>query len=105
MKVLAHLKFLRGTKFDIFGRSEERRLERQLIVDYEKTVNQLLASLSQENRELAVEIASIPEQIRGYGVIKLDNAKRAKLREIELLDRFDKPEPILVVSSSTIATS
>ena len=66
MKALACFKFLRGTRFDIFGRTEERRMERQLILDYEKTLNQLLDALSTNNLALAVEIASLPEKIRGY---------------------------------------
>jgi len=100
MRLLAVFKFLRGSRFDIFGRTQERLIERQLIVDYEKTVNRLLASLSQENRELAVEIASIPEQIRGYDAVKLENVRRAKQRETELLDRYEKSAPLLVVQGS-----
>ena len=68
--VLAKLKGLRGTAFDIFGRTEERRMERALIGEYEQTVETLLAGLTRDNHALAVEIASLPETIRGYGHIK-----------------------------------
>jgi len=64
-KLLAKLRFLRGTALDIFGRTEERRTERQLVADYEKTLDELLAKLSPDNHALAVQIASIPEDIRG----------------------------------------
>jgi len=90
-RVLAKLKGLRGTAFDIFGRTEERRMERQLIQDYEKTVDELLAKLTHDNHALAVEIASVPEHIRGYGHVKLRHLKEAKAREDALLARFRQP--------------
>jgi indolepyruvate ferredoxin oxidoreductase len=66
-KLLKKLKFLRGGAFDIFGRTEERRMERQLIVDYKATLEELLGKLTLGNHALAVEIARIPESFRGYG--------------------------------------
>jgi indolepyruvate ferredoxin oxidoreductase len=89
--VLAKLKGLRGTAFDPFGRSAERRRERQLITDYERTVGGLLESLSAENYEIAVDIASIPEQIRGYGHVKERHIKDAKAHEADLLNAFHDP--------------
>lgn len=89
--VLAKLKGLRGTAFDPFGRSAERRRERQLITDYERTVGGLLESLSAENYEIAVDIASIPEQIRGYGHVKERHIKDAKAHEADLLNAFRDP--------------
>ncbi|MEN9544340.1 MAG: hypothetical protein RLZZ598_1173 [Pseudomonadota bacterium] len=68
--LLAKLKGLRGGAFDIFGRTEERRSERALIDEYRASIEELLAGLSAERLALAVEIASIPEQIRGYGHVK-----------------------------------
>ncbi len=70
VRLLAKFKGLRGTALDIFGRTEERRMERALIEEYEQTVGTLLAGLTRENHALAVEIASLPETIRGYGHIK-----------------------------------
>ncbi len=67
--LLAKLKFLRGGRFDVFGRTEERRMERKLISDYEATVQVLLDGLD-DRLALAVEIASIPEHIRGFGHVK-----------------------------------
>ena len=72
-KLLAKLKGLRGGAFDVFGYTAERKMERQLIDDYFATVDELLAKLDRDNHALAVEIASIPEQIRGYGHIKEAN--------------------------------
>jgi indolepyruvate ferredoxin oxidoreductase len=68
--VLAKLKGLRGTAFDIFGRTEERRTERALIGEYRASIDEVLQTLSASNLTQAVEIARIPEDIRGYGHVK-----------------------------------
>jgi len=82
--LLARLKGLRGTPFDVFGYSEERKLERELIHDYEALIRELLTTLSPKNHRVAVELASLPERIRGYGHVKAHNialvaAEREKL--------------------------
>src|SRR5690349_3750432 len=68
-RVLQSLRGLRGTAFDVFGYTEERRMERSLITDYETDIERLLTTLSPANHSLAVQIASIPEEIRGFGHI------------------------------------
>ena len=88
---LARLKRLRGTVFDPFGYSAERRIERELIGAYERVVEELLAGLTLDNHRLAVEIAGIPEQIRGYGHVKARHLRAAKDREAELLAAFRAP--------------
>ncbi|WP_454828010.1 indolepyruvate ferredoxin oxidoreductase family protein [Pseudoxanthomonas wuyuanensis] len=90
-KLLAKLRFLRGGAFDVFGYTAERKSERQLIGDYEKTVGGLLASLDAGKLALAVEIASLPEHIRGYGHIKEAHLHTAKAREAELLRQWSDP--------------
>jgi indolepyruvate ferredoxin oxidoreductase len=72
-KLLARLKGLRGTPLDIFGRTEERRTERALVEEYRQTVLELVAGLQPGNHGLAVEIAGLPEKIRGYGHVKARN--------------------------------
>jgi len=89
--LLAKFKGLRGGALDIFGYTEERKMERQLIADYESTVAALLASLSADNYDVAVDIASIPEFIRGFGHVKHQHLVEAKKREAELLERFRNP--------------
>jgi len=69
-RLLARLKGLRGTAFDPFGRTEERRTERALIIEYRACIEELLAGLNATNHAAAVEIARLPEQIRGYGHVK-----------------------------------
>src|SRR5262249_16724575 len=69
-RLLAKMKFLRGTAFDPFGRTTERRTERQLIADYEVLLREIFDRLTPENHHLAVALASIPEKIRGFGHVK-----------------------------------
>jgi len=85
---LAKLKGLRGTVLDIFGQTQERRAERRLIADYEATLAELLERLAPENHGLAVEIARVPEDIRGFGHVKLRHLELAKNRESGLLAAF-----------------
>ncbi len=91
MRVLARLKFLRGSPLDIFGYGKERRVERALIGEYERTVNELLENLDPARVELAAEIASIPEFIRGYGPVKERHLADARSREAQLLARWRDP--------------
>ncbi len=93
-KLLAKLRGLRGTVFDIFGHTQERRMERQLIGEYEATIAEIIGKLSSDNHALAVKIASIPEEIRGYGHVKERNLGVAKARQADLLAAFRSPEAV-----------
>jgi indolepyruvate ferredoxin oxidoreductase len=97
-KWMAKLRRLRGTAFDIFGRTEERKMERQLIADYFETVDGLLGKLDRGNVDLAAEIASIPEHIRGYGHVKEEHLHKAKAREAELLKEWSNPLRLVKVA-------
>jgi indolepyruvate ferredoxin oxidoreductase len=90
-RILASLKKLRGTKFDIFGYSEERRMERRLIGEYEATIDDVLATLTQDNHAVAVQIAGVPETMRGFGHVKDKNVKAAKEREASLIAAYKSP--------------
>jgi indolepyruvate ferredoxin oxidoreductase len=92
-RVLAKLKGLRGTAFDVFGRTEERRTERALIAEYRASVEKLLAALDAGNHALAVEIARIPEQIKGFGHVKERNLVAARAKWDELMRRWPHGEP------------
>jgi indolepyruvate ferredoxin oxidoreductase len=76
---------LRGTALDIFGYTQERRMERRLIADYEAILREFSASLSPDNHALAIEIASLPAKMRGFGHIKARNVESAKACQAELL--------------------
>ena len=90
--VLAKFKGLRGGALDIFGYTAERKMERKLIGDYRSTVDGLLARLNADNLAQAVAIASIPEDIRGYGHVKERHLKAAKAKEATLLAAFGTKE-------------
>jgi indolepyruvate ferredoxin oxidoreductase len=95
-RMLAKLKFLRGTPFDPFGYTQERRTERRLIEDYEQMLDEILDRLTPENRRLGVALASIPEKIRGFGHVKARHLKAAKADEAALMDQFRAgPAPLL----------
>ncbi len=94
--VLAKLRSLRGTAFDPFGYTNERRTERQLIVDYQNLLDEILAHLTSENHAVAVTLAALPEKIRGFGFIKLRSVDAAKSEQAALLEQFRAgPAPIL----------
>jgi indolepyruvate ferredoxin oxidoreductase len=86
--VLAKMKFLRGTPLDVFGYTAERRAERQLIADYEALIDEILGRLSADNQAVALELAALPDDIRGFGHIKEANLKKARARWDELLSRL-----------------
>ena len=91
LRLLARLKGLRGTAFDIFGYSAERRRERRSITDYEATVVELIARLDHDNHALAMEIASIPEKIRGYGHVKEQHLTAALAEQDALMEAWRSP--------------
>ncbi|CAN7496534.1 indolepyruvate ferredoxin oxidoreductase family protein [Phenylobacterium sp. LjRoot164] len=87
--IMAKMKGLRGGPFDIFGRTEERRMERGLIADYEAGLAKLLAGLDAERVPLAAKIAAVPQAIRGFGHIKEASVKVAKADEAKLWAKWD----------------
>ncbi|MBC5767997.1 indolepyruvate ferredoxin oxidoreductase family protein [Ramlibacter albus] len=89
MRVLALGKHLRGTALDLFGRTDERRMERELVTAYMQRIESLLPTLSADRIKAATEIAALPMQMRGFGHVKLANVALARVREAELLHRFD----------------
>jgi indolepyruvate ferredoxin oxidoreductase len=86
--LLAKLRFLRGTALDVFGRTHERRTERALIGEYEQLVDEILQRLSAENHALAVQLASLPEDIRGYGPVKEKSLAAVRVKWRDLLARL-----------------
>lgn len=89
MRLLRHGKMLRGTALDFFGKTEERRMERELIANYMKRIESLLPALTADRIKAATDIALLPMQMRGFGHVKLANVAVTKAREAELLHRFD----------------
>ena len=87
-RLLASLKFLRGTAFDPFGRTQERRTERKLIEDYQAMLAKVLDALTADNHHVAVALAAIPEKIRGFGHVKQRHLAAAKADEAALFEQF-----------------
>ena len=85
---LKRFKVLRGTPFDPFGYTSERKMERRLIADYETLLGEIFAKLNTDNHPLAVGLAVIPEKIRGFGHVKARHFKAAKADEAALLEQF-----------------
>jgi len=86
--VLAKLKGLRGSALDIFGRTEERKQERALIGEYRACIEELLRTLNSANLVLALEIARIPEDIRGYGHVKQRHLDAARTKWAALMTQW-----------------
>ena len=101
--MLAKMRRYRGSAFDIFGRTAERKMERALIGEYEAIVNEIVARLTPKNHAVAVDLASVPEYIRGYGHVKEANLKTAKTREAALLLQFRSPQAAPAPQAVTIA--
>ncbi len=87
--LLARFKGLRGTRFDLFGRTEERRMERLLIADYFAMVEDLAVRLSADNRTVAIELAKLPDEVRGFGHVKLAAVERYEKKRAALVMKVD----------------
>ncbi len=88
LRVLAKLKGLRGGPLDFFGRTEERRTERELIRQYETDIETILAGLARDNHSAAIRLASLPEEIRGYGHVKAKSIAAARAKREQALADF-----------------
>lgn len=88
-RLLARMKALRGTRLDVFGRTDERRMERALIDQYESDMARVLSQVTENTREVAVALAELPLQIKGFGLVKLASEAKASKRREELLASFE----------------
>ena len=90
--ILSACKFLRGTGLDPFKHSADRKLERDLVRKYEASIEKILDGLSARNLDIAISIAAIPMEIRGYGPVKETAAKAAQSKEDVLWKKFSTPK-------------
>ena len=93
-RALASMRFLRGTPIDPFGYSTERRSDRRLIAEYEKLFARILEELDPPRLELAIELARLPQSIRGYGPVKQAAMHSVEALQAELLDAWSRPEQV-----------
>ena len=103
LRVTAKCKGLRGTAFDPFGYSAERREERGLIAEYRQCVEELMSQLTPEKMALAVEIASLPEEIRGYGHVKARHLSAAREKWDRLMAQWRSGGVIREASRGKVA--
>jgi indolepyruvate ferredoxin oxidoreductase len=91
LKLLARLKSLRGTPIDPFGWTSERRLERTQIDDYRQSIETVIAHLDEANFEHVLELARLPENIRGYGHVKEKSIAETAAKRTALLEAVSTP--------------
>jgi indolepyruvate ferredoxin oxidoreductase len=96
-RLLRYGKFLRGTRFDIFGRTEERQTERRLISEYEEMMREIARTLRAEKLEVAIALASLPARISGFGHIKERRLREVESERKRLLERY-RAEPVLMAA-------
>ncbi|MCC3860515.1 indolepyruvate ferredoxin oxidoreductase family protein [Pseudemcibacter aquimaris] len=94
LKLVAKMKFLRGSLFDIFGYTQERKMERALITEYEEIVTKTLDRLNQSNYQQCLEILSVPLSYKGYGHVKEKNVANGKVRQEKLLKQLENPQDL-----------
>jgi indolepyruvate ferredoxin oxidoreductase len=101
MRVLARLKGVRGTRWDLFGRTAERRMERQLLADYEAMLEEVAGRLTPANHRVAVELARLPEHIRGFGHVKERHVRTVQVEEARLRAAFrERAAPVVAVAAA-----
>ena len=89
---LSRLKFLRGTRFDIFGYTAERRMERQLIKDYIEIIDKIVESAEVINADVVRDLLALPDEIRGFGHVKEANVAAVKVKWDALVSRLTEPQ-------------
>ncbi|MBT4109694.1 MAG: indolepyruvate ferredoxin oxidoreductase family protein, partial [Pelagibacterales bacterium] len=104
-KGLSKLKFLRGTILDPVGKTKERKMERFLISQYKEDINKILKEVNSKNIALAVEIASIPEMIRGYGHVKEEHMKKASIQRQQLIESWNSKNTLTNFEEKDLKTS
>jgi indolepyruvate ferredoxin oxidoreductase len=88
LKLLAGMKGLRGSWLDPFHHSADRRLDHRLLTEYEAVLEKIIAGLTAENHAIAIDLALLTQEIRGFGPVKEETIAKTQPREAELLRRF-----------------
>ena len=102
-RLLAKLKWMRGTRLDLFALTKERRLEREDLARFETDLEEICAGLSADNYRTAVELAKLPEKLRGYGHIKARNREALLRRRTQLLNEFQGDVQFVEIKARTAA--
>ena len=91
-RIMKRLKILRGTAMDLFGHTDERKMERRLRDEYLARIEKMLPDLNKANHELAVKIAEVPEHIRGFGHVKEAHVNKAEIELDALMAQWPNPK-------------
>lgn len=103
LKIVSKFKGLRNTPLNPFGYSAERKEDKELLSQYESVLKQIISDLNEENKEIALEMAKVPEFIRGYGHVRTQNIEVAQGRWTTLDEQFKNPMKIIKVKMETTA--
>ena len=98
MRMLAKLRGLRGTAFDPFGRTEERRMERALVAEFEAVLADIASLLHAGNIAVAVALAAAPQDMRGFGHVKATNVAIGRARMVELRAQLSQARPVALAA-------
>ncbi|MDX7998637.1 indolepyruvate ferredoxin oxidoreductase family protein [Xenorhabdus sp. Reich] len=104
LKIIAKARFLRGTVFDLFGLQKERKMERQLLSDYEKLVDYIVHIVTPDHLSLCIQLAELPNQIRGFGYVKSQTVKQATQKKQELIAQLNRALQSSEESTKTVRT-
>ena len=88
LQLLAPFKFLRGSSFDLFGLSGDRKLDRKILADFESDIETVIKNVSHHNFKTAIELLNLPEQIRGYGHVRRQHVDDLYQRRQRLLQQI-----------------
>jgi indolepyruvate ferredoxin oxidoreductase len=97
-RLLAKGRKLRGTAWDVFGRTAERRREREMIVEYEQLLDRIASRLTTATHATATVLAGLPMDVRGFGHVKLQNDRKTQARQRELLKELENPSSVSVAA-------
>jgi len=102
-RLLASMKWLRGSAFDVFSYSSDRQLDRRILADYERSIDSILAYCDRKTLDVALELASAPHHIRGFGSIKESSYAEFLASKKSLMQQLcaESPQPLTVVELST----
>ena len=103
LKMASLFKGMRSSPLNPFGYSQERKEDKAMLDQYEGVLNQIIDGLSENNKEAALEMARVPEFIRGYGHVRTQNIESAVRRWKSLDDQFRNPKKIIKVAMGTTA--
>ncbi|NML26152.1 DUF6537 domain-containing protein, partial [Zoogloea dura] len=94
---MAGLKHLRGGALDLFSKTEERRMERALIEEYIRQLDEIVGQLTHANHSAAAALAAWPDEVRGYGHVKEKNLAKARVLQAERLAAFRNPTQVVMM--------